>query len=110
MTARTIGRRNSPSSAIIALIWDTFLLVSFRVMVRFSVGCFSSQLLTMASLFAEPSGHYPAEHTKNAVQTHPLACACWDYRECGSWRARFTDDQLVMAPTVRKKELRKSDR
>jgi hypothetical protein len=37
--------------------------VSFRVMVRYSVGCFSSQLLTMTSLFAEPSGHYPALRT-----------------------------------------------
>jgi hypothetical protein len=38
MTARTIGRKNSPSSAIIALISLAVLLLSFRVMVRYSVG------------------------------------------------------------------------
>ena len=41
ITVRTIGRRKSPSSAIIALISLIVLLLSFRVMVRYSVGCFS---------------------------------------------------------------------
>src|SRR4029077_4199105 len=59
ITVRTIGRRKSPSSAIIALISLVVLLLFFRVMVRYSVG---SYLLPTAyhdlSLIAEPSGRY----------------------------------------------------
>ena len=40
ITVRTIGRRKSPSSPIIALISLVVLLLFFRVMVRYSVGCF----------------------------------------------------------------------
>src|SRR4029077_5945938 len=59
ITVRTIGRRKSPSSAIIALISLVVLLLFFRVMVRYSLGCY---LLPTAyhdlSLIVEPSGRY----------------------------------------------------
>jgi hypothetical protein len=41
ITVRTIGRRKSPSSAIIALISLVVLLLSFRVMVRYLSWLFS---------------------------------------------------------------------
>ena len=71
LTAFTMGRRNSPSPAIIAFplpISFAVLLLSFRVMVQYSVGCFTLQLLTMTSLFAEPSGHYHTSRTHFAFR------------------------------------------
>src|SRR4029077_15482484 len=68
ITVRTIGRRKSPSSAIIALISLVVLLLFFRVMVRYSVGCY---LLPTAyhvlSLIAEPSGRYPCFEAEGFV-------------------------------------------
>jgi hypothetical protein len=68
MTAFTIGAEILPSPAIIALISFAVLLLSFRVMVQYSVGCFTLQLLTMTSLLAEPSGHYHTSWTHLAYR------------------------------------------